>query len=234
MTHTDTTAETTCVMCKKTFTYTVIHGFTFAPGVCTPCGEQRERDEASAAATAKANARATEWNELCPVEFRTIEEGGKTDLVRMAVDQPGNIEVLDWKYGARGLLLIGPSGKCKTRIAWRLLRREWDSGRKVKAMKAHRFGIEAVALQMSHGFREWFDELVEVPLLLIDDLGKGRLTDAVESHLFGLLDERSENGRPVIVTTNSNGKDLVDKMSADRGEPIVRRLRDYCDVMTLE
>jgi len=199
---------------------------------CPPCQDARRAAAEAAERDAAAKARRERWKELCPVEFRTPEEdGGATDVNRLRLEQAGFGDALSWKYGPRGLLLVGPSGVCKTRIAWRIVRREFDAGRRVVAMKAHRFGLEAVELQTTRGFKDWFDRLVRAPLLFVDDLGKGRFTDAVESHFFGLIDERTERGRPLIVTTNSTGGALASRMSADRGEPIVRRLRDYCDAV---
>jgi DNA replication protein DnaC len=179
---------------------------------------------------ATTKARREHWKELCPVEFRTPDEdGGHTDVNRLRLEQAKFAEAMSWTYGKRGLLLVGPSGTCKTRVMWRIVRREFDAGRKVIAMKAHRFGIEAVERQMTKGFAQWFNELARAPLLFIDDLGKGKFTDAVESHFFGLIDERTEHNRPIVITTNSTGTALAARMSEDRGEPIVRRLKDYCD-----
>ncbi len=172
------------------------------------------------------------WADICPIEFRLVEEsGGRTDIERLSADQPLLASILAWQYGPRGLLLHGPTGRCKTRCAWRLLRREYDRGRCVQGIKAHRFGVEAQHHALAGSLMDWLDALVEVPLLLLDDMGKGRFTDASEAHLFALIDERSERGLPLIITTNDTEDSLRARMSDGRAEPLMRRLADYCDVI---
>jgi DNA replication protein DnaC len=235
----------TCNYCREPFTAAWCP-HPFRPGelwigqkACPRClaeyqDSQRRGTAAAEEKIAKARHEAR-WAELCPVEFKTVEEGGETDPNRLRLEQPRFADALSWRFGKTGLLLIGPSGSCKTRVAWRIVRREFEAGRRVMAMKAHGFGIECVDRRTSRGgFTDWYRQLVRVPLLFIDDLGKGRFTDDVESHFFGLIDERTENGRPLIITSNSTGNALKERMSADRGEPIIRRLRDYCQTIVFE
>ena len=217
--------------------------FVTAPGLgcyfsqlhCPPCQAKLRAEQEAAERTREAEARRKAWAELCPVEFRANDEGGETDPNRLRLEQPKFSEALRWRFGKTGLLLIGPSGTCKTRVAWRILRREFEAGRRVVAMKAHGFGVECQERRTSKGgFADWYRHLVRVPLLFIDDLGKGRFTDDAESHFFGLIDERTENGRPMIITSNSTGTALKARMSEDRGEPIIRRLRDYCQTVVFD
>lgn len=206
-------------------------GKIFRQQFCSACMTAKAEEQAGIARTKESGRRRDFWNEHCPEEFRTDEEGGKTDIIRVKTEQPLYQKAMAWEMGSKGLLLAGPSGTSKTRIAWRIIRREFDFGNSFMAMKAHRFGLEAVDLQMSGGFKDWFDRLVKTKILFLDDFGKGRFTDAVESHWFALLDERTERGRPIIVTTNSTSDELKARMSEDRGEPLIRRLRDYCHVI---
>lgn len=202
---------------------------------CDPCQDRLRAAKAETERSGQEQQRKAAWATLCPSEFRTVEEGGNTCPNRLRLEQPDFAKAMSWKFGGRGLLLIGPSGTCKTRVAWRIVRREFEAGRRVMAMKAHGFGIECVERRTSKGgFADWYRQLVRVPLLFIDDLGKGRFTDDVESQFFGLIDERTENGRPLIITSNSTGNALKERMSADRGEPIIRRLRDYCDSVVFD
>ena len=64
-------------------------------------------------------------------------------------------------------------------------------------------------------------------VLLLDDLGKGRVTPRVESELFGLLDTRFHHNRATIITSNQNGAGLENQFSPDIGPPLVRRIREF-------
>jgi DNA replication protein DnaC len=72
------------------------------------------------------------------------------------------------------------------------------------------------------------DILISCPVLVLDDLGKERLTQRLESDLFAVLDERTSNLRTTIITTNYTGDKLVDRFqNKETGVALVRRLRDY-------
>ena len=62
---------------------------------------------------------------------------------------------------------------------------------------------------------------------MLDDLGKAKLTERAEAELFGLVEHRIANLKPLIVTTNFVGDKLSDKLSEDRATPLVRRLREF-------
>jgi DNA replication protein DnaC len=145
-------------------------------------------------------------------------------------------QAMAWKYGRKGLVMIGETGLGKTRTAWLLLRRVLvDDGRDIKFawFKDITFGQELGIRYRNETAEEWLQGLAKVPLLFIDDIGKMKLTDRAESELFGIIDQRCENGLPMIVTTNDTGESLKNRMdaanNAGRGAPLVRRLREFCE-----
>jgi DNA replication protein DnaC len=69
------------------------------------------------------------------------------------------------------------------------------------------------------------DELKTCHLLILDDFGKEKLTDRGGEALFRIINSRYENELPVWITSNFNGNELMARMG-DRGEAIVRRLKD--------
>jgi DNA replication protein DnaC len=69
-------------------------------------------------------------------------------------------------------------------------------------------------------------------VLLLDDVGKGRLSPSAEEQLYTILDFRSENGLPTIWTTNASASTLHDMMSEDRGDAIIRRLVEFSEIIT--
>jgi DNA replication protein DnaC len=87
--------------------------------------------------------------------------------------------------------------------------------------------------KIEHGFAnqthgDVIERLTSCSLLVIDDLGKERLTQRMETDLFSIIDERTSNKRPTIITTNYNGSGLSDRFNnGETGTAIIRRLKDY-------
>ena len=181
---------------------------------------ERQRIEAEKLAAARRHEEG--WTTLCPMLYRD------TDPARLP--QESLAKVLAWHYASRGLLLHGPTGRGKTRAAWLLLRTLHDEKRRIIAFDCVGFAHEcAKQFRDSDGGGErWAKNLAEVPVLFLDDFGKGKFTERVEVELFGLIERRTANCLPIILTTNFVGESLEARMSPDRGAPLVRRLREFC------
>lgn len=54
-----------------------------------------------------------------------------------------------------------------------------------------------------------YDELFEVDLLIIDDLGSENMTEARRSELFDILNTRILKGKKILISTNKDLKELV-------------------------
>lgn len=151
--------------------------------------------------------------------------------------------------------LIGGTGTCKSRIAYRLaldIAREWaadGSSPKVVFTPAHeitaatwaQFGgrqhdtrpswDERTPAQQARGF---LDAVREADLLLIDDLGKGRLSPAVAAELFALIDHRYVNQLPTLWTANSTPEEIAASLTEDMGAPLAGRLNDSSRIIRLQ
>lgn len=122
----------------------------------------------------------------------------------------------------------GQSGRGKSRCAWELLKREYLTGRSVAVLDCS-FGFDYGAkfsISVADAVR-WMDQKTRVDLLLMDDTLKVKLTDSVEAALFMLVNYRTENQLPIILTTNDTGETLQSRMSDDRGAALLRRLREF-------
>lgn len=223
-----------CSVCSQPFTAQVFEmgeGRTWFWRLCPPCTQMDRDAKKKAEAEREAQKRAQQWAAICPWEFRTADEGGNTDLARMDTEAPRWRELLKWSFGHRGLLVRGDTGRCKTRAVWRVLRGLFDRRISFVWLTAARFELELRAANFDG--LDLIEEFAAIPVLFLDDIGKMAATDCVQSALFELIDARTREGRPVLVTTNDSGKSLAARLSQDRGEPMVRRLRDYCDLVTL-
>lgn len=79
---------------------------------------------------------------------------------------------------------------------------------------------------------QWAETLGRIDLLLLDDAFKVKLTEAFEAALFSIVDRRIENCRPIIATMNDTQETLTARMTGDRSQPFVRRLRESCDLVS--
>ena len=70
-------------------------------------------------------------------------------------------------------------------------------------------------------------------ILFLDDIGKEKYTERVESEFYDLIETRTSNLRPTLWTTNASASQLSAMMSADRGEPVLRRLKEFTEIVTV-
>lgn len=157
-----------------------------------------------------------------PSAFRNTE--------RARLPHPEKLDAaLQWKFGPMGLLLYGPTGCGKSRVAWEVAKREVMRGRKVKCVSSFELSRYPSLFMADSGAATAFaDELAGVELLMLDDVFKAKQTERVEELLFAVLDERGQWERPCIVTLNDTGDTLTARLSSDRGPALIRRIREYC------
>lgn len=142
------------------------------------------------------------------------------------------VKARDWEpHGDKsGLILHGESGTCKSRAAWLLFNQEWLRHYPERSLFLQMRKFEGVIEKgfddRDHG--KVIDTLISCPVLVLDDLGKEKLTQRLETDLFAVIDERTSNRRITIITTNYTGDKLIERFhNKETGVALVRRLRDY-------
>ncbi len=81
---------------------------------------------------------------------------------------------------------------------------------------------------------EWelLNTYCDVDLLIIDDLGKEKPSEWVLEKLYYIINQRYENLKPVIITTNYHREGLISRLSttenSSTAEAIVSRLSEMC------
>lgn len=224
-------AYSRCQRCKSEFEYQPIMLLGrewFQPKHCPDClpvaAAEREA-EAMREQVAKENA---EWEQLCPPLYRD------TDPARLAIVQATIEKVMGWQANSQGIGLAGSSGAGKTRLMFLLLRRLHFSGVRCKAITAKRFEKWCHRMfDKDDDARNQIASTHNIPVLFIDDIGKEKYTERVESEFYDLIEHRTSHLLPILWTANATGEQLAQMMGADRGIPIVRRLREFSTVISV-
>ena len=68
----------------------------------------------------------------------------------------------------------------------------------------------------------------------VDDLGKGRMTPAVASEFFDVIDHRHKENMPVIWTANSTPEVIAANMTLDMAAPFAGRLNDCSRIIRFQ
>lgn len=151
-----------------------------------------------------------------------------TDPTRLL---PPAAEVLALEYprDGKGVLLYGPTRTGKTRTAY-ILARKWFIQHDW-TMVAYNGGsfARAVADEYGSGNASGFHALLNsLPILLLDDIFKTRMTPAVQDALYSAVEDRMAAMKPTILTMNSGTEDVEAAMASDLARPMIERLRESC------
>lgn len=134
-----------------------------------------------------------------------------------------------WK--TRSLLLHGTTRLGKSRAAWEVSRRHWKANYKRQqfvTMRKFEQNIEEGFSKFNHN--KLVGEMVNVPFLFIDDLGKEKMTARIACDLFAVIDERTINQRPTIITTNFTSGGLLERFDdVELGKALIGRFKDFFD-----
>ena len=192
---------------------------------CPSCFDKDQKSQSDAASDQLSAGREAYFDLVCPPLYRD------TDPARLPAHQLET--TLAWQVAPKGLLLTGPTGAGKTRIAFLLLHRLIMHGVQMRVFDCAGFAHE-LARQFGNksGTAEtWLDNLAQCQVLFFDDIGKTPFTERVEAELYTLIERRTAYRLPIICTMNMKGVDLIAKTTADRGGPMVRRLREFCQIV---
>lgn len=134
-----------------------------------------------------------------------------------------------------GLWIQGPTGTGKTTLAMLASKSALDAGR-----TAAIYSLPGLLARIRRTFDAeagedtyftFFQRLVSVDLLHLDDLGAENRTEWVLEQLYSIIDRRYSDERSIVVTTNLEEPELFEQL----GERIVSRLTEICgDPLLLE
>jgi DNA replication protein DnaC len=127
----------------------------------------------------------------------------------------------------RGIWFVGDVGTGKTTLAMLVSRAALDAGRSVAIYSLPRLlAVLREAIDSEDGLLRIVDDLSQVDLLHLDDLGAERATDWVLEQLYAIVNARYEEQRSLVITTNLDPEQLADQL----GPRIVSRISEICGV----
>lgn len=139
-----------------------------------------------------------------------------------------------------GLYIEGTNGTGKTHLAAAIALQLINEGIPVICKTSSDLLLDIKKSFDGDGVRESdvLDIYKRVDLLIIDDLGKEQCSDWSMSTLYSILNDRYEDMKPTIVTTNYNADNLVSALTPkgfDNSKivAIISRLREVSTVMTM-
>ena len=156
------------------------------------------------------------WCELPPAsEHMTFENFKRSDELEEACQAA--LAIADKHEGAKWLTLMGEVDRGKTHLAVAICRRWLSRG------EAARYAYVPLLLdELRRGFadggggsyeRRW-DQFLNVPLLVLDDLGTENPTRWVQERLDTIVDYRLMQGLPLVVATNATLEELGTRVAS--------------------
>ncbi|WP_097000844.1 ATP-binding protein [Persephonella hydrogeniphila] len=149
----------------------------------------------------------------------------------------------DFKKG-KGLFFVGPPGVGKTHLAVGILKEFFRR----KGIVGLFYDTRSLLFRLKSSFdgsssaREILEEVVDAPLLVLDDLGSERLSDWARDILHFIIINRYNDMKPIIITSNielKTGKklegDILENTLEERmGQSIASRLSEICEVLPVK
>jgi DNA replication protein DnaC len=143
--------------------------------------------------------------------------------VRMFVEQ-----IVDNVDAGRGLWFTGDLGTGKTSLAMLVSRAAEKQGKSVAIYPVTRLLAEIKDTYDSDStgsYMQLFRRLCSVDLLQLDDLGAEKRTEWVLEQLYAIVNERWQDERSIVVTTNITD---LDQLRDQIGARTVSRLLEIC------
>jgi DNA replication protein DnaC len=216
--------------------------------VCAPCAKKREEQEELDRALELRREQDKALRYWIPELYLN------SDRAKIDAKNPKILALIDNfdLGGEKGLLLMGKNGMCKTRATCLLLERYCRAGYSIAMVRSTRFA-QLVALQFKDDeydispnsvisgrgestgekSRKLLKAIRSSDVLLIDDIGKEKFSERVETELFDLLEFRTSSMRRTLLTSNLSLTELALKLSQDQGLAIVRRIKEFNRCVTV-
>ena len=134
--------------------------------------------------------------------------------------------------GSSGVYLCGRTGSGKSVLAGQIGIAFIDAGRSARFVTANRLISEAQATYSNRSETSpllFSDNLARLDVLIVDDLGREKLTDDARRILFGIFDDRIARSRKTVFTSERN----IEEIGQMFDEAFVGRIVENCEIVNL-
>lgn len=135
--------------------------------------------------------------------------------------------IVDMQTDKNGLLLTGSTGIGKTHLAAAIANKAIDSG--IVTIFSTFSDLLKAERDSMNGGKSMLNKYKDVPLLVIDDLGKEKQSEWVNEVLYQIVNHRYEAMLPIIITTNLTMKELYNTID----HAVFGRLVEMCEVVSV-
>ncbi len=163
---------------------------------------------------------------------KTLQNFKGTDRTRKDLVEAAQLFVQGFNFERgdfQGLLMEGPVGCGKSHLAVAILREVVGKGYSGLYYNSPDLLRDIRATFNDQGGAtedDLIDEVTEVDLLVLDDLGAEKISDFVLDRFYLIINKRYEGCKPLIVTTNLTQHELSNRL----GDRVVSRLAEMCQV----
>jgi len=142
---------------------------------------------------------------------------------------------LDFIAKGENLVFMGPTGVGKTGLASSLLLKALQNGYRGLFIRAQDLFEDMFASLADHSSRKLVNRLARMELLVCDELGYLNLRPEQTNVFFRLMEERYNQLRPTIITTNLEFSEWTGLLgNAALVEALLSRLRHRCHTVRIE
>lgn len=197
----------------------------YEPCECPQSIEQLMREEAARKAAAAMDA-----------ERRRVERYRNAGIPPKYLSAHANTaQGCETVMGGRGLFIQGDNGTLKTTYAAALSKAVINAGKSVLFTSSSRMKGELFSTSRDNTEEDLFRRWVRPYLLVIDDLGKECANKVVVPMLYRVINERDEQMKPIVVTSNFDKAELGERLAecgdVSCAKAIVSRLFGMTDKM---
>jgi hypothetical protein len=193
------------------------------PGSCSKC--QPLVDEHYSSLETK-ESESSVWASTCPLLFQEILNNPNP---KSKIDWNAFAIVKDWDpKGLRGMYITGDSGLGKTSSIWALAKKLELDHRVVPEIVTSPILARNLSICAREMDASFVNRLSKAPVLIIDDFGKEKFTEAVTVGVYEIIDHRYNNALPIVMTSRYGSKDLQMRFDVSQdsnmGYDICRRI----------
>jgi DNA replication protein DnaC len=139
--------------------------------------------------------------------------------------------VASWPPAKPLLFLTGNRGTGKTTLAVAVLKRLYENERLAGQFWLAQRLLDRINAtyddEATETLQQIMQQLERVPLLVIDDFGSEKSTEAARSRFFTIIDSRYTNGRPLIVTSNATTQEVDQRVKSRLSDGAVSEIVNF-------